>query len=132
MKTRTIRQTVVIHASAHNIYEMLMDEKKHALFTGGSARISRDAGGTFVTNDGYSNGTNLELEKDKKIVQTWRASDWPADHYSILTITLFPVSSGTKLSFVQSGVPADQYEEISKGWYDYYWDPMKEALEKET
>ena len=132
MKTRTIRQTVVIHASAHDIYEMLMDEKKHALFTGGSARISRDAGGTFVTNDGYSNGMNLELEKDKKIVQTWRASDWPADHYSTLTITLSPVSSGTKLSFVQSGVPADQYEEISKGWYDYYWSPMKEALEKET
>jgi len=132
MKTRTIRQTVVIHASAHDIYEMLMDEKKHALFTGGSARISRDAGGTFVTNDGYSNGTNLELEKDKKIVQTWQASDWPADHYSTLTITLSLVSSGTKLSFVQSGVPADQYEEISKGWYDYYWSPMKEALEKET
>jgi activator of HSP90 ATPase len=132
MKTKTIRQTISFHASAHAVYEMLMDEKKHALFTGGSARISRDIGGTFVTNDGYSDGTNLELEKDAKIVQTWRASDWPDDHYSTLTITLSPVSSGTQLSFVQTGVPANQYDEISKGWHDYYWNPMKEALKKDT
>jgi activator of HSP90 ATPase len=131
MKTRTIRQTIVIHASAHDVYEMLMDERKHALFTGGSARISRDVGGTFVTNDGYSDGTNLELIQDEKIVQTWRASDWPDDQYSTLTITFSPGSSGTKLSFIQTGVPSDQYEEISQGWYDYYWNPMKASLEKE-
>lgn len=131
MKTRTIRQTISFHASTHDIYEMLMDEKKHALLTGGSARISREAGGTFVTNGGYSNGTNKELVQDEKIAQTWRASDWPDDHYSTLTITLSPVPSGTKLSFVQAGVPADQYEEISQGWYDYYWNPMKAALEKD-
>ncbi len=131
MKTRTIHQTVSFHASVHDVYEMLMDEKKHALFTGGSARISREAGGTFVTNDGYSTGTNKELVQDKKIVQTWRASDWPGDHYSTLTITLSQVSSGTKLSFIQAGVPDDQYDEISQGWNDYYWNPMKAALEKE-
>jgi activator of HSP90 ATPase len=131
MKTRTIRQTISFHASAHEVYEMLMDEKKHALITGGSARISRETGGTFETNDGYSDGTNTELVQDEKIVQTWRASDWPDDHYSTLAITLTPVSSGTKLSFVQAGVPADQYEEISQGWYDYYWNPMKAALEKD-
>lgn len=77
MKTRTIRQTISLNATAHEIYEMLMDEKKHALFTGGFARINRDVGGTFVTNDGYSDGTNRELVQDEKIVQTWRASGWP-------------------------------------------------------
>ena len=61
MKTRTIRQTISFHASAHDVFEMLMDEKKHALFTGGSAQIDPTVGGTFSTNDGYSTGTNLEL-----------------------------------------------------------------------
>jgi activator of HSP90 ATPase len=130
METKTIRQTISFHASAHDVYELLMDEKKHALFTGGSARISRNVGGTFVTNDGYSDGKNVELVPDAKIVQTWRASDWPDGHYSMLTITLFPESSGTKLSFVQTGVPDDQYEEISQGWHDYYWSPMKTALKR--
>jgi hypothetical protein len=54
------------------------------------------------------------------------------DHYSTLTITLSPVSTKTNLSFVQTGVPDDQYEEISQGWYDYYWDPLKKVLEKSS
>ena len=37
---------------------MLMDEKKHARFTAGAAQISRDVGGAFFTNNGYSTGTN--------------------------------------------------------------------------
>ena len=52
------------------------------------------------------------------------------DHYSTLIITLSPVSSGTELSFVQTGVPYDQYEEISQGWHDYYWNPLKAALKR--
>jgi len=132
MKTKTIRHTITLDASPHDVYEMLMDEKKHARFTAGAAQISRDVGGAFVTNNGYSAGTNKELVQDTKIVQTWRASDWPEDYYSTLTITLSPVSSKTKLSFVQTGVPEDQYEEISQGWYDYYWDPLKKSLEKGT
>ena len=66
MKTRTIRQTITLDASPHDVYEMLMDEKKHARFTGGAAQISRDVGGAFVTNDGYSTGTNKELVQDTK------------------------------------------------------------------
>jgi activator of HSP90 ATPase len=130
MKTRTIRQTISFHASAHDVFEMLVDEKKHELFTGGSARVDRNVGGTFSTNDGYSTGTNLELVQDAKIVQTRRASDWPEGHYSTLTITLSLLSSKTLLSFVQTGVPSDKFEEISKGWYDYYWNPLKALLEK--
>jgi activator of HSP90 ATPase len=77
MKTKTIRQTLSIHTSAREVFEMLMDEKKHALFTGSLAQIDRNVGGKFSTNDGYSTGTNLELFQDNKIVQTWRAGDWP-------------------------------------------------------
>jgi activator of HSP90 ATPase len=132
MKTKTIRQTITLDASPHDVYEMLMDEKKHARFTGGAAQISRDVGGAFVTNSGYATGTTKELVQDTKIVQTWRASDWPDDHYSTLTITLSPVSTKTKLSFVQTGVPEDQFGEISQGWCDYYWDPLKKSLEKGT
>jgi hypothetical protein len=31
---------------------------------------------------------------------------------------------------MQTGVPEDQYGEISKGWCDYYWDPLKKSLGK--
>ena len=130
MDTKTIRQTVTIKASPHDVYEALMDSKKHAEFTGGAAKISRKVGGKFSAYDGYAEGENLELVPDEKIVQTWRANDWPEGQFSKVTFALVKAAGGTRLTFTQTGVPEDQYEDVSGGWRDYYWAPMKEMLEK--
>lgn len=130
MDTRNIRQTVTFKAEPHEVYEALMDSKKHSRFTGDKAVISRDVGGKFSAFDGYCEGVNLELVPDEKIVQTWRASDWQAGHYSRVTFSLKKIQTGTRLTFTQTGVPAEHYDDISQGWRDYYWAPMKEMLEK--
>ena len=130
METKTIKQSVTIKASLHDVYEALMDSKKHAEFTGGKAVISRKVGGKFSAFDGYAKGVNLELVPDKKIVQSWRGSDWPEGHYSKATFSLQQVEGGTQLTFTQTEVPEDQYESISQGWRDYYWKPMKKMLGK--
>lgn len=75
METRKISQSVTLKASPHDVYEALMDSKKHAKFTGGKASISREVGGKFSAFNGYAEGINLQLVPDKKIVQSWRASD---------------------------------------------------------
>ena len=131
MKTKTIKQSVTFRAKLNDVYEALMDSDKHVKFTGGEAHISREVGGKFSAFDGYSEGVNLELVPDKKIVQSWRASDWPEGHYSRATFIMDEDVAGTLLTFTQSGVPEDQYEDIAQGWHDYYWDPMKEMLEQE-
>jgi activator of HSP90 ATPase len=130
MKTKTIRQSVTLKGSLHEVYEMLMDSRKHARFTGEKARISRTIGGKFTAYDGYINGINVELTPDKRIVQSWRGSDWPEGHFSKATFSLAEVKGGTRLTFRQAGVPEDQYEDIKQGWYDYYWKPMGELLAK--
>jgi activator of HSP90 ATPase len=130
METRNIKQSVTIKASPHDVYEALMDSKKHAKFTGGKASISRKVGGKFTAFDDYCEGVNLELVPDKKIVQSWRANDWPEGHYSQAAFALKATPGGTNLTFTQTGVPEDQYDAISQGWRDYYWAPMKEMLEK--
>jgi activator of HSP90 ATPase len=130
METKNIRQTVTIKASPHDVYEALMDSKKHSEFTGDKASISRKVGGKFTAFDGYAEGTNQELVQGEKIVQTWRASDWPAGHYSKVTFSLKEANNGTRLTFTQTGVPEDQYEDVSQGWRDYYWTPLKQMLEK--
>jgi activator of HSP90 ATPase len=130
MNTKDIRQSVIIKAAPHDIYEALMDSKKHARFTSGKASISRKVGGKFSAFDGYCEGVNLELVPDRKIMQTWRASDWPEGHYSRVTYALEEVAGGTRLTFTQTGVPEERYREISRGWQDYYWAPLKEMLEK--
>jgi len=129
MKTKSIRQTATFKTSPHNVYEALMDAKLHARFTGGKANINRKVGGKFSVFDGYAEGVNLELVPDEKIVQSWRASDWPEGHYSKAIFSLKDVEKGTRLTFTQTGVPENQYEDISQGWRDYYWTPMKEMLE---
>jgi activator of HSP90 ATPase len=130
MATRTIRQSVTFKASPHDVYEALMDSKKHAKFTGSKASISREMGGKFSAFDGYAEGINLQLVPDKKIVQSWRASDWPEGHYSKVTFLFKEIKGGTHLTFSQTGVPEEQYDDVSQGWRDYYWAPMKEMLEK--
>ncbi len=130
MNTKTIRQSVTFKATPHDVYEVLMDSKKHSALTGSDAKISRAVGGKFSAYGGDLEGENLELIQDSKIVQTWRESDFPEGHYSKITVSLKSVPGGTRLSFTQTGVPEERYEDIKQGWYDYYWDPMKVMLEK--
>jgi activator of HSP90 ATPase len=130
MKTKDIKQCVEFSAPPHEVYELLMDSRKHSKFTGDKANISRKAGGKFTAFGDYIEGVNIELVPDKKIVQSWHASDWPEGHYSQVTFTFTETSTGTTLTFEQTGVPAEQCDDIEQGWIDYYWTPMKELLEK--
>lgn len=132
MKTKTIKQTIIFKASPHEVYEALMDSEKHAKFSGDEAKISREVGGKFTAYGSYINGENLELVPDKKIVQNWQAAEdgWPKDHYSKVIFELEKIKEGTKLIFTQADVPAENYEDIKQGWVDYYWQPMKEMLER--
>lgn len=127
--SKLIRQSVTFKATPHDIYEMLMDSRKHAKFTGERASISRKVGGKFAAYDGYITGTNLELKADKKIVQAWHASDWPEGHLSQVTFALARVKAGTRLTFTHRGVPDEDYAGIKQGWIDNYWQPMKVFLE---
>lgn len=129
MKTKTIKQTLTFNCSAHDIYDALMTSRKHAQFTGAAATISKKVGGKFSVYGDYATGKNLELIVDKKIVQTWRADDWPDGAESIATFEMKKAKNRTKLIFTQTGVPDEQYESIKQGWIDYYWNPMRELLE---
>ena len=128
MKTVTVKQGAMMPGTPTEVYQLLMDEKKHAAFTGGEAKISPKVGGTFQTFDGWASGRNLVLIPGKKIVQTWRGEDWPAGHYSTITIHLLKAPKGTKLLFAQTDVPTSVAKDVAKGWKEYYWGPMKEFL----
>lgn len=127
---KSIKQVVNFDAPAHEVFEMLMDSKKHSEFTGDKAVISRKVGGRFKAYGDYISGKNLEIVKDKRIVQSWRASDWPKGHYSKVIFELEETKGKTKLRFTQEDVPEGQYDEIRQGWIDFYWEPMKEMAKR--
>jgi activator of HSP90 ATPase len=128
--SKIIQQTVTFNASPHEVYEALMDSKKHAAFTGGKAKISRAVGGSFMAYDDYIAGKNVELVPDQKIVQDWRAVDWPEGVFSRITFVLTAVPDGTRLDFTHADLPEGTEEEFTQGWIDNYWEPMKAFFEK--
>jgi len=130
MKTKSIRQTATFNATPDKIFNLIMDEKKHAEITGSRATISKEPNGKFVVFDGYCHGYNIELVEGKKIVQAWHFAEdgWPEDHFSICNFELEGDGTKTKLKFLQTDVPENQVESLKEGWKQYYWDGIKSYL----
>ena len=129
VKTKNLRQSVIFSASLKEVYELIIDSKKHSSFSGASAKISREIGGKFTVFGGWATGKNVKIVPNRLIVQTWRAEDWPKCHYSVVTFKFTARGRETKLEFTQSGIPAEKYKDIAEGWKEYYWERMKSYLE---
>jgi len=128
MKTKTLQQTVTFKASPRQVYDMLMDSKKHQSLSGEPARISHKVGGRFTAWGPHISGINLVMKPGKKIVQAWRATGWWPDHYSIAVFDIARVRGGSKLKFTQIGIPPNRYSGHYRGWIEAYWTPMKEIF----
>jgi activator of HSP90 ATPase len=132
MKTKSIKQTATFDANPLEVYQLIMDQKKHAAFTGSNVTMSNKVNGKFNVFDGYCNGYNIELVEGKKIIQAWHFAEdgWPAEHYSICTFLFEKQGKKTKLSFTQTDIPEHKVESLKGGWKEFYWEPMKKALKK--
>jgi activator of HSP90 ATPase len=130
MKTKSIKQTVTFAATPDTIYNLIMDEKKIAAFTGSKVTMSTKVNGKFNVFDGYCHGYNVELIEGKRIVQAWHFAEdgWPDDHFSICTFELEDTGNKTKLKFLQTNVPEHKVNSLKEGWKEFYWDPMKAYL----
>jgi len=132
LPTKTIRHNVIFpDVNPETVYRAFLSSREHAAFTGSTAKCSARVGARFAVWGDYISGKNVKLDPGKKIVQEWKTSEWP-DGYapSILTISLKPKGNGTQLTMVQEKVPASQYDEYDKGWFESYWDPMREYFGK--
>ncbi|MCY1075817.1 SRPBCC family protein [Archangium lansingense] len=70
--------------------------------------------------DGTVNCRLLEIEAKKKISYTWVVGDMALD--TVVTFTLTPTASGTRLSLVQSGFKPEQKQNF--GGARYGWKMM--------
>lgn len=127
---KSIEQTVTFDAAPEQVFEALMDSKRHAEFTGAPARVSREVGGPVSCHDGFISAINVELVKNERIVQAWRGKTWPAGVYSIATFALASAGKQTTLTFTQHGVPDDAAPHIDSGWHEKYWKPLRAYLAK--
>src|SRR5437868_8486416 len=120
-----IRQDVQFDAEPERVYRALTDQDEFAKLTNASAEIGRAPGEAFTCFGGVITGRQIELSPGRRIVQAWRAGNWPEGYYSILTFELEPDGSGTRLRFRQAGHPDGTEGDLSSGWHKVYWEPLK-------
>jgi activator of HSP90 ATPase len=120
-----------IPARPSEIYEAWLSSAGHTAITGSTAKVDGKAGGKFSAWEGYIFGTTLELKPNRRIVQTWRTSEFPDDAPdSHLEVLLEEVTGGTTITLNHSDMPEDQVESYRQGWDDFYFKPMKAYFKK--
>jgi activator of HSP90 ATPase len=127
-------------ASPKRVYEALTDSKKftRVIQLSGAleamhlpdkpAQISSEAGGAFALYGGFITGRHIELVPNVRIVQAWRAGDWPPGDYSIAKFELVEQGSACKIVFDHCGFPKGAAESLASGWKAHYWAPLAKVL----
>ena len=128
--TKTLVQKVIFkNTTPKALYELYMDPKKHSVATGAPAKLSDKIGGKYSAHGGYITGKNLQLVKNKLIIQTWRAMGWDKDDIdSTFIINLLAKGKDVVLEMVHANVPEKHADSINKGWNTHYWEPWKKYL----
>lgn len=123
----SLKMSVTLPVKADKLYKAWLTSKEHAAFTGGAAKVSSKVGGKFTAWDGYISGKNTELKANKKIVQTWRTSEFPENAPdSILEIDFEEKNGKTKLNLYHYNLQKGDAKKYRDGWRDYYFEPMKQ------
>jgi activator of HSP90 ATPase len=130
-----MKETITVSESfpitSDKLYKAWLNSKEHSSFTGSKAILSKELNRKFTAWDGYISGKNLILEPNKRIVQSWRATDFPDKHPdSFIEIIFEPKKAGTKITLKHSGIPEGMGKDYKKGWKDFYFKPMKDYFNK--
>jgi activator of HSP90 ATPase len=127
MAQDSIRVSAVFPTTPQDLYAAWLDSERHGAFTGLTATVESHIGGRHTAWDGYIEGEILELEPDRRILQSWRSLDFPADApNSRLEVLLHSTSDGgVEMTLVHSEIPEGQGSDYEEGWFEYYFKPMQ-------
>ncbi|USP81746.1 dehydrogenase protein [Curvularia clavata] len=120
----TITDSAEFRTDAANLFQTFTDPQRLAAFTRAPPKNFTGAkpGGTFELFGGNVSGEFTELEEPTHIVQKWRLAQWPAGHYSTLSIWFDQndIDAVTVMRVEWKGVPVGQEEPTKTNWDQYY------------
>ncbi|HEX4077975.1 MAG TPA: SRPBCC domain-containing protein [Rhizomicrobium sp.] len=138
-----IHQEVVIAVPASRVYRALttaegfdrivrlsaaMNSSMQTMLGTAPTAIDARPGGAFALFGGYISGRNLELVPNARLVQAWRAGNWPPGLYSIAEFALASEGSSTRIVFDHRGFPNEDADHLAAGWHGNYWVPLAKSL----
>jgi activator of HSP90 ATPase len=120
----TITDSTEFRTTAAELYQTFTDPQRLAAFTRAPPKTFTGAqpGGTYELFGGNVSGEFTKLEEPKHIVQKWRLAQWPAGHFSTLSIWFDQndVDAVTVMRVEWKGVPVGQEEPTKTNWEQYY------------
>ena len=129
----SIKLTLTLPTDPKTLYNGWLDSETHTEFTKSKAIIEKKVGSSFSAWDGYISGKNELLHMNKRIVQSWRTTDFSEEHEdSLLEVSFEKVEKGTKLTLSHSNLPENTGKTYRKGWREHYFKPMKEYFENKA
>ncbi|KAK4654939.1 Co-chaperone [Podospora pseudocomata] len=132
VNTTTVTDNEEFRTTAEELYKTFTDPQRIAAFTRAPPKVFEGAkkGGRFELFGGNVSGEYMELEEPKKIVQSWRLDQWPAGHYSKLSIEFDQndVDHVTVMRVEWTGVPIGQEEPTKQNWLEYYVRSIKRTF----
>ena len=120
-----IHQEVTFSVPPAQVYEALLSSATHSKFTGAPAEIDAKVGGAWSAYGGKISGLNIELVQGVRIVQTWRAGNWPVGAHTLVRFELSADGKGSKLTLDHDAVTDEQVPHLEAGWEKMYWEPMR-------
>jgi len=126
MNKDQITLEVILPVSSDQLYADWLNSEAHTDFTGGEAKTTEELNASFTAWDGYIFGQNTALIKGKKIVQTWRTTEFNEDEQDSILELLFESidNNKTKLTLNHSSIPKGDGDKYKIGWTEHYFEPM--------
>lgn len=123
-QTETISFEFELHHEPEKVWRALTDPALLAEWLLPVVGLNLEPGAAFAFKaqpqpgwDGLVNCRFLEIEADRKLSYTWAVGDMDID--TVVTFTLAPTASGTRLSLVQSGFKPDQKQNFGGARYGW-------------
>ena len=123
---------MIVAAEPQRVFSAWLDAKEHAAFTGGGEAIVEPwSGGRFTAWEGYIHGILLGVDPGKRIVQTWRTSEFPPEYRDSRVVVEFEAArGGTRVRIRHAELPPSQVKKYEKGWMEHYLKPLARYFAK--
>ncbi|OJY31470.1 MAG: hypothetical protein BGO98_15560 [Myxococcales bacterium 68-20] len=131
MKKEAIRVSTMVPTAPTTLYLAWLNAEQHSAMTGGVAKIDPQVGGKFTTWNGYISGKLVILDLGRRLVMSWRTTDFPREEPDSRVEVHFEALGGsTRLTILHTEIPEGQSEKYRELWSEKYFGPMRTFFSK--
>lgn len=119
LRIDALEQTVYFRQKAPmEVYNLIADNKQLSKVL---KQKIKEENGYFSLHNKLVLARNKELVLGKRIIQDWRCSDWPDDHWAECTLEVESLDGGAHVKLALTAVPYDKVKQVGKVWTKNMW-----------